>query len=226
MMRAGRGVIRVKAGAAMGKAEFSSEPSMEELLATIRKAITDDVVQSPPAPGRQGEILELRNKVAGKLERPDFNGMREPGQPAASGETRGQRQNGFAGLLGGEQELPPLPVYHRPEPAPVFRPSYAEEPPPRMWQPELPRSLPPPAYRTAYESPVMSPEPAIQANAAFNQLAESLMARAMGDRSIEHMTQDLLRAMLKQWLDDHLPAMVERLVREEIERVARRGPLR
>jgi len=29
--------------------------------------------------------------------------------------------------------------------------------------------------------------------------------------------------MLKQWLDEHLPSMVERLVREEIERVARRG---
>jgi uncharacterized protein len=37
------------------------------------------------------------------------------------------------------------------------------------------------------------------------------------------MTRDLLRGMLKQWLDDNLPALVESLVREEIERVARRG---
>ena len=28
--------------------------------------------------------------------------------------------------------------------------------------------------------------------------------------------------MLKQWLDDNLPKLVERLVREEIERVVRR----
>jgi cell pole-organizing protein PopZ len=32
--------------------------------------------------------------------------------------------------------------------------------------------------------------------------------------------------MLKQWLDENLPSLVERLVREEIERVARRGPQR
>jgi cell pole-organizing protein PopZ len=33
----------------------------------------------------------------------------------------------------------------------------------------------------------------------------------------------MLKSLLKQWLDDNLPALVERLVREEIERVARRG---
>jgi cell pole-organizing protein PopZ len=33
----------------------------------------------------------------------------------------------------------------------------------------------------------------------------------------------MLRPMLKQWLDDNLPAVVERLVRAEIERVARGG---
>ena len=49
------------------------------------------------------------------------------------------------------------------------------------------------------------------------------MARALGERSIEDMTQDLLKGMLRSWLDAHLPGLVEKLVREEIERVARRG---
>ena len=49
------------------------------------------------------------------------------------------------------------------------------------------------------------------------------MSRALGERPIEDITRELLRTMLKQWLDEHLPALVERLVREEIERVARRG---
>jgi len=49
------------------------------------------------------------------------------------------------------------------------------------------------------------------------------MARATGDRGLEDMTRDLLRGMLKTWLDDNLPDLVERLVRDEIERVARRG---
>jgi cell pole-organizing protein PopZ len=37
------------------------------------------------------------------------------------------------------------------------------------------------------------------------------------------MVRDMIRPMLKTWLDDNLPIMVERLVRAEIERVARGG---
>jgi cell pole-organizing protein PopZ len=37
------------------------------------------------------------------------------------------------------------------------------------------------------------------------------------------LRRELLKVMLKQWLDENLPPMVERLVREEIERVARTG---
>jgi cell pole-organizing protein PopZ len=44
-----------------------------------------------------------------------------------------------------------------------------------------------------------------------------------GTRTIEDVVRELLRPMLKSWLDDNLPAMVERLVRSEIERVSRRG---
>ena len=44
-------------------------------------------------------------------------------------------------------------------------------------------------------------------------------------RSFDEIAEDLLRPMLQEWLDDNLPTLVERLVREEIERVAR-GPRR
>ena len=64
-----------------------------------------------------------------------------------------------------------------------------------------------------------------QANAtvasAFQALNQSV-ALPDGD-VIESLTRDLLRPMLKQWLDDNLPVMVEKLVRAEIERVARGG---
>lgn len=56
---------------------------------------------------------------------------------------------------------------------------------------------------------------------AFQALSSSV---ALPDDSLmESMTRDLLRPMLKQWLDDNLPVMVERLVRAEIERAARGG---
>lgn len=184
---------------------------------------------------RQGEILELRGKVAGQLAQGASR------FDAARFEPPAERRNGFAGLLGGEAERrePPLRQsiqdddYGHARREPEYRAYQRPEPEPRMWQPEEPqirqRPETPPQFRLGYEpqSPgVMSPGPSAQANAAFNQLAETLMARALGDRSIEQMTQDLLRGMLRQWLDDNLPPMVERLVREEIERVARRGPAR
>ena len=75
-----------------------------------------------------------------------------------------------------------------------------------------------------YEHPqLLSHATADAAQGSFNELANALMARAMGERSIEDMTQELLKAMLRNWLDANLPGLVERLVREEIERVARRG---
>jgi cell pole-organizing protein PopZ len=59
--------------------------------------------------------------------------------------------------------------------------------------------------------------------AAFRHLSDALFSQGMGGRSLEDVTRELLRGMLKQWLDDNLPPLVERLVREEIARVARNG---
>lgn len=97
---------------------------------------------------------------------------------------------------------------------------WADEPPPSY---PLPAPLPEAPRPRSAGQPIMSDETSAAANAAFNRLAETLMSRALGDRSIEDIARDLLRVMLKQWLDDNLPQLVERLVREEIERVARRG---
>lgn len=57
--------------------------------------------------------------------------------------------------------------------------------------------------------------------ASFNDLAQAIRSGEL--RSIEAMAQEMLRPMLQEWLDDNLPRMVERLVREEIERMSRGG---
>jgi cell pole-organizing protein PopZ len=54
---------------------------------------------------------------------------------------------------------------------------------------------------------------------AFEALSASLAAR--GAEIAEGMAREMLRPMLKAWLDENLPGIVERLVRAEIERVAR-----
>ncbi len=72
--------------------------------------------------------------------------------------------------------------------------------------------------------PLTSDESAAETSAAFNRLADTIIGNATsGERSIDEITRDLLRPMLQSWLDENLPRLVERLVREEIERVSRWG---
>lgn len=59
-------------------------------------------------------------------------------------------------------------------------------------------------------------------SSSFQALAESVMAQ--NSTMVQQEIRGMLKPMLKQWLDDNLPTMVERLVRAEIERVARGGP--
>lgn len=58
-----------------------------------------------------------------------------------------------------------------------------------------------------------------QVAAAFGELSEAFAARSK--KSVDDMAEEMLRPMLQDWLDNNLPLLVERLVREEIERVAR-----
>ncbi len=56
-------------------------------------------------------------------------------------------------------------------------------------------------------------------NSAFTSLAQAVEVR--NGRTLEDLVSELIRPMLKAWLDENLPDMVERLVRAEIERVTR-----
>ena len=46
------------------------------------------------------------------------------------------------------------------------------------------------------------------------------------ERTLEEVVRDMLRPLLQDWLDGHLPGIVERLVREEIARVVGEAGLR
>jgi len=67
--------------------------------------------------------------------------------------------------------------------------------------------------------PLLSPAAGAAVAGAFDELAYSMLSG--GGRTIDDLVEDLLRPMLRDWLDDNLPPLVERLVREEIERVSR-----
>jgi len=70
---------------------------------------------------------------------------------------------------------------------------------------------------------LLSPDAQATASAAFGALASTMLSHSGGARTLEEIVEDLLRPLLRAWLDQNLPPLVEKLVREEIERVARRG---
>ncbi|MBX6376329.1 MAG: DUF2497 domain-containing protein, partial [Acetobacteraceae bacterium] len=53
--------------------------------------------------------------------------------------------------------------------------------------------------------------------------AERNAAVARGGPTLEDLVREEIRPLLKEWLDQHLPPLVERLVRAEIERVVGRA---
>ncbi|THD43231.1 MAG: DUF2497 domain-containing protein [Bradyrhizobium sp.] len=113
-----------------------------------------------------------------------------------------------------------------------------EPPPVEATSPKVVWSAPQPAA-APLSAPAASPRPSIsdmqdvdaggllspQADEAVTAAFEALSAGlAMQSAELaENMTREILRPMLKTWLDENLPSLVERLVRAEIQRVARGG---
>ena len=69
---------------------------------------------------------------------------------------------------------------------------------------------------------LISNETVAAVDSAFNTLAHTVIGQ--NARTLEDLVREMLRPMLKSWLDDNLPSMVERIVRAEIERVSRGRP--
>ena len=87
--------------------------------------------------------------------------------------------------------------------------------PPETRQPERPM---PPSSPSDYQG-LISSATVSAVDSAFNSLAHTVLGN--NARTLEDLVKEMLRPMLKGWLDDNLPNMVERIVRAEIERVSR-----
>lgn len=191
--------------------EKAQEPSMEEILASIRRIIADDqnakaeVVapqHSAPLP-ENDDVLDLA-KIAQPIRKPVL--LDEP-EIAFRKEPIEDGQIDFDAISFDDDEEP------EPEPLPPPRAAAAIEPPRPPPQPEPRAPEPTPTERLT--SAVTDASVA----QAFHMLSHTVMSSQA--RTLEDLVQDMLRPMLKGWLDENLPSMVERLVRAEIERVAR-----
>jgi cell pole-organizing protein PopZ len=79
-----------------------------------------------------------------------------------------------------------------------------------------PQPAPPPSHP---ERTILSSTTSAAVDSAFNALAQTVLVQ--NARTLEDLVREMLRPLLKGWLDDNLPGMVERIVKAEIERVSR-----
>ena len=138
-------------------------------------------------------------------------GSRRPPPPPASRTTLPMSRSVFAPLANGlidDQDRRPRPVQHGLD-------SLVSEP---GRDSSLPASAPSLHDETGV---LVSTATGASVTSSFQVLADSVLMQDPG--LIERIMRETLRPMLKTWLDDHLPNLVERLVRAEIERVARGG---
>ena len=163
----------------MADSKAAPEPSMEEILSSIRRIIAEDESTGPPS------------------------------APAA-------------GTDGGDEDVLELTeMVGDPEPtAPV--------------EPQLPQSTPPaaqeqPAMTVQTSEPLISSGAAMASTNAFARLARAAAPdekqQPAGAITVEQLVVDLLTPMLRDWLDQNLPGIVERVVEQEVKKLARRAEL-
>ena len=112
---------------------------------------------------------------------------------------------------------PPQPSFHKIEPEDdiEFAESAATRAINRAPAYKPPAFDPPPAPA----GPILSQSTVSAVESAFNTLAHTVLSN--NARTLEDLVKEMLRPMLKSWLDDNLPGLVERIVKAEIERVSR-----
>jgi cell pole-organizing protein PopZ len=185
---------------------------MEEILAYIRRIIADDTPEAAKA--------AATGAAAPIPATPQASPKPAPAQPATPAMSQDDIDAMLADQAADEPGILELsdPV-SKPQAAPTgFRQVPVGDVMFREEDDEPPAA---PSYPTATNEVLLSPETNAAVSAAFGSLASTILSQ--NARTIEDLVQEMLRPMLKAWLDDNLPGLVERMVRAEIERVARGG---
>ncbi len=187
------------------------EPSMDEILASIRQIISgNDQPQDKPLlnSNKEEDILDLTDILpedAQKVESSKNNERKDP------------------------QEEPPLirkkTLLKHPKESPEIR---EDE---RVLEP-LSAMNPPPLAEESLFFPATLPEET-QASDGLNTTpaqenskgSASRLKEGLGRQTIEDLMHDMLKPLLKEWLDAHLPALVQRIVNEQVEKIIRQGLL-
>ncbi|MBO1039256.1 PopZ family protein [Brucella pituitosa] len=227
------------------------EPSMEEILASIRRIIEDSDVSRHPMPAAsafpaRGEVAKFRKPVTVQETQPEAENKSAPKSDVFLDEPvlRGPISEAVTAVTVADETpeadedddnfiLDAQNDDHRSEVAETNAEVEVTQSLEEQISVELDASQP--SEPEAEAAPVAATQPVdLKAQGAAHILSEGTerkVAAAFQDlnhavhseprRSFDEIASDLLRPMLQSWLDNNLPPLVERLVREEIERVVR-----
>lgn len=193
------------------------EPSIEEILASIRQIISDEdggggaapssseapsSVPESPVPPANDDVIDLTEKVDPEPEvEPIPSFLEDP-----------------------VEEAPPAVPLPEPDPIHVDLREQEEEPALPAPEPESPDFDDVPETPEDVPDSILTDRAAGAALAAFSKLTGSMPIRSPdspGQGTLEDIVRDMLRPMLRTWLDDNLPPIIEKLVRRELEKLAR-----
>jgi cell pole-organizing protein PopZ len=168
--------------------QTAPEPTMEEILASIRRIISED--DAPPEEGAAAAEIHPSNSFDPDEDDEDVLELTERVEATA-------------------------PEPEPPAPAEAFS-DHAEP----FGHHVQPTSKPEAPHMQDDGDRLVSESSATAAANAFGKLSAAVTMPEHG-RTLEDVTKELLRPMLKAWLDEHLPRIVEAKVAEEVERVSR-----
>jgi cell pole-organizing protein PopZ len=195
----------------MADSKSANDPSMDDILASIRKIISDDEARAQVSNQQHAAQPSGRPAVTPPRIGPE-------GQPKLHGAGRDDVL-----LLTDLIEEPKSAVVPPPIPLPRIDPVRAAEMPQPSIEPA--RSADPSLVGGGAAGSAASAfarlNQAVQASVPPPAAANPGPALASG-KTVEELVKETLRPMLKEWLDQNLPQLVERYVEREIVRLTRR----
>lgn len=219
----------------MAGPQADQEPSIEEILASIRQIISDDET-------REGGALE--QPADDKFDIPIYQPEEEP---------EDKPRESFADVLELTNALPEdektIDYSEQNFQIPVAEPQKMAEPPPRNSDLDLSAHEDTPRHSNLdlsahdddqrresdldlsnFGEEAIFTAPAAHATAdAFTRLMGNIPVEREENKrlypdgriTLEDIAKDLMRPMLRQWIDDNVPKLVERLVQKEIEKITK-----
>jgi uncharacterized protein len=222
----------------MNQSGTDSGQSMEDILASIRRIIAEGEQDAKGPTGAPAPSAEAP-KTPAKAEGPkgDVFELTQIVQDDGSIVNVGEAPPAAAPEAKAEAKPQPEPA---PSPASASKPAVVVEVPVAAPTPPQPAVAPPVSPAPAASAPVtQSPSPVDtkveSAMAALSRLmdlskpapsaalVEDAPERSESALTVEQLVRDAVRPLLKQWLDTNLPPLVERLVREAVDKLAKRA---